>query len=94
MLVEMNNTRLKLQILIILDFRNYFFPTYLQLCCGVNNRPSFAQKVGNLFRELLKEMFWHTKANMIFPLLANLRKMAGKRVPGNENSAKDFMACV
>ena len=31
MLVEMNNTRLKGKILIILDFRNDFFPTYLQL---------------------------------------------------------------
>ena len=33
MLAGMNNTSLERKILIILDFRNDFFPTYLQLCC-------------------------------------------------------------
>ena len=32
MLVGMHNTRLEGKILTILDFRNDFFPTYLQLC--------------------------------------------------------------
>ena len=32
MLVGMKYTILKRKVLIILDFKNYFFPTYLQLC--------------------------------------------------------------
>ena len=36
MLVGMNNTRLKRKILVILDFKNDFFPTYLQLCIVLN----------------------------------------------------------
>ena len=38
MLVGMNNTRLKRKILIILDFRNDLFPTYLQLCNACSAR--------------------------------------------------------